>query len=236
MRRDAALVRELAGVGRLDAEDAVPAAWKLLEQRAVVRPDVDDQIVGRADRAAATSRVQLGEVLAQDPGRAAGVRVARREEDARVHDQAELDERAAPAAQHLRPDTPAARAAARRSAASGSPAADSRGRAPDPDPSTVADLAAIDDDARHRSRRGQRLHTIPPSDWYVRFWLAEPAIAYQATAFAQARRRARRGRVAERRELADVRAAAPRAAPLELARHHLDLAARGSADPLRQST
>ena len=42
--RDAALLRNLRDVGRLDAEHAV-AALEVRQERAVVRADVDDEIV-----------------------------------------------------------------------------------------------------------------------------------------------------------------------------------------------
>ena len=74
---------------------------EVAEQRAVVRADVDDQILLPEREQLHHLAIQLGEVLAQDPGRAAGVGVVRREEDGRIDDQAELHQLALRAVQEL---------------------------------------------------------------------------------------------------------------------------------------
>ena len=50
-RRDAALIGDVADVGRLDAEHAVAALLEIRQQRAVVGADIDDEIVACRGRA-----------------------------------------------------------------------------------------------------------------------------------------------------------------------------------------
>ena len=52
--RDAALVGDLADVGRLDAEDAMPAVLEVRDQRAVIGADIDNEIVLRPGRASSS--------------------------------------------------------------------------------------------------------------------------------------------------------------------------------------
>ena len=100
--RDAALHRDLEGVGRLDAAHAVAALVEIRQQRAVVRPDVDRQRLFPDRIEPHHFVVQLGEVLAQDARRAARVGVVRREQDCGIDDEAELHELAVRAVQQLR--------------------------------------------------------------------------------------------------------------------------------------
>ena len=44
--RDAAAIGDLAHIRRLDAEDAMSAFLEIRDQRAVIRADIDDEVVG----------------------------------------------------------------------------------------------------------------------------------------------------------------------------------------------
>ena len=179
-RRNAGRDRELAGVGRLDAADPMPAAMEVAEQRAVVRSDVDDQVLLRERKQLHHLAVQLGEVLAQDAGRAAGVRVVRREDDVRVHDQPELHQRARLRSAGARPDSrllvgPRADRVHR---------VDRRQIAEEQDRTQVrraADLAALDEDAAAGSGGFlDRVGNLGHGDRRLR----RSTLAYQATVLA----------------------------------------------------
>ena len=88
--RDAALIGDLGHVGRFDAEDAVPTLLEVRDQRAVVRSDVDRQIVLAETEHLRGFGIEIRKVLAQDPGHAAGVGILRREDDDRIDRDAEL--------------------------------------------------------------------------------------------------------------------------------------------------
>ena len=100
-RRDAALVGDLGDVGRLDAENAVAALLEVRDQRAVVRADVDDEIVLAEAEHLRRLGVKLGEIVAQDPRHAAGVGIFRREDDHRIDGEAELHQFAVAAMQQV---------------------------------------------------------------------------------------------------------------------------------------
>ena len=100
-RVDALLTRDRACLRRLDAEHAVAAGLEILQQRAVVRADIDDQAVRRERDHVGAFPVKIGEVLAQDARRAAEIRIAVGEQNLCRHLQADLDMAAAGAAQHL---------------------------------------------------------------------------------------------------------------------------------------
>ena len=70
----------------------MPAFVEVREQRAVVRADVDDEVVRLERKALLHLAVQLGEVLAQHPRRAARVRIAGREQHRGIDGEAELGE------------------------------------------------------------------------------------------------------------------------------------------------
>ena len=68
-----------------------PPFWKLPDQRAVVRADVDDQIVfGQAEHLRRLSAYSSAKLSRRMLGHAAGVGIFRREEDGRIDHQAEL--------------------------------------------------------------------------------------------------------------------------------------------------
>ncbi len=66
--RDAARVGDVADVGRLDAENAVAGFLEVRNQRAVIRADIDHQILfGQAQHRRAFA-LQFGEIVAQQFG------------------------------------------------------------------------------------------------------------------------------------------------------------------------
>ena len=77
--RDAALVGDVADIGRLDAEHAVAAVLEVRQQRAVVRADIDHEIVFAQAQHGGGFALQIGEIVAQQFGGAAGVGIFRRE-------------------------------------------------------------------------------------------------------------------------------------------------------------
>src|SRR5215470_12814399 len=85
---DAAAVGDLADLGRLDAEDAV--VLEVREQRAVIRADVDDEILRSKLEQRRGLRIELGKIIAQQLGGAAGVGIFGREDDDGIDRQAEL--------------------------------------------------------------------------------------------------------------------------------------------------
>ena len=101
-RADAAFVRQVRHQRRLDAAHRMAGGPEILEQRAVVRSDVDDQLVPLQPEQRRRFALQLGEILAQNARRAAGIRILWRKQDRRIDNQAELHELALPAVQHFR--------------------------------------------------------------------------------------------------------------------------------------
>src|ERR1700722_3324212 len=91
-RRYPARLGDLADIGRLDAENAMPRGVKIRQQCAVVGADVDDEIVLPESDQRSRLAVEPSKVLAQNPGRAAGIGVARREQDFGIEAEAELNE------------------------------------------------------------------------------------------------------------------------------------------------
>src|SRR5438067_2568662 len=75
---------------------------EVLEQRAVVRSHVDDELRSFEAQERGRLALQLREVLAQDLRRAARVRVLGRKQNSRIDNQPELHELTRPAAQQLR--------------------------------------------------------------------------------------------------------------------------------------
>jgi len=79
-----------ADVGRLDAEHAVAAALEVRQQRAVVRADVDDEVERSELQHGRGFGIELGEIIPQQLGGAAGVGIFRRKDDDRIDREAEL--------------------------------------------------------------------------------------------------------------------------------------------------
>ena len=127
--RDAAAVGDVADIGRLDAEDAVAAVLEVRQQRAVVGADIDDEIVLAEAEHGGDLAVQIGEIVAQQIGGAAGVGIFRREDDDRIDREAELHQVAVRGNAAGWSETTAAGAGPGRSAPSGSPAACNRATA-----------------------------------------------------------------------------------------------------------
>ena len=86
--RNAAAVGDLADLGRLDAEDTV--TLEVGEQRAVIRADVDDQILRLELEHRRCFGIKLGKIIAQQFGGTAGVGILGREDDDGIDRQAEL--------------------------------------------------------------------------------------------------------------------------------------------------
>ena len=83
-RRDALAVGDVADVGRLDAEHAMAAILEVRQQRAVVGADIDDEVVTAKAEQGGALALQIGEIVAQQFGGAAGVGIFRREDDDRI--------------------------------------------------------------------------------------------------------------------------------------------------------
>ena len=97
--RDAPAVGDIADVGRLDAEHTVAAVLEIRQQRAVIGTDIDHEIVFAEAEHGGGLALQLGEIVAQQLGGAAGVGIFGREDDHRVDGEAELHQVAARAVQ-----------------------------------------------------------------------------------------------------------------------------------------
>ena len=89
-RPDAPLVREIGHQRRLDPADRMSRRAEVLEQRAVVRSHVDDELRSFEAQERGRLALQLREVLAQDLRRAARVRVLGRKQNSRIDNQPEL--------------------------------------------------------------------------------------------------------------------------------------------------
>jgi hypothetical protein len=100
-RRDATVARDLTDLGRLDAEDAVAAVLEVREQRAIVGADIDNEIIRGELEQGGSFRVELGEIVAQQLGGAAGVGIFGREDDDGIDCQAELHQVALGAVQEM---------------------------------------------------------------------------------------------------------------------------------------
>ena len=101
-RRNAAAVGDVADIGRLDAEHAMAAVLEIRKQRAVVRADVDDEIVAGRGRASPRSRAASSAKLSRSSlRRAAGVGIFRRKDDDRIDGEAELHQFAFAAMQQV---------------------------------------------------------------------------------------------------------------------------------------
>ncbi len=96
-RRDAALIRDLRYISRLDTENAMSTALKIGNERSVIGADVDDQVVTAERQHLRCFHVQLGEVVPQELGHATGVWVLRRKDDDRIDRKAELNQLTFPA-------------------------------------------------------------------------------------------------------------------------------------------
>ena len=88
-----------ADIGRLDAEHTLTAVLEIREQRAIVRADIDDQVVVAQPEHGGALALQVGKIVAQQFGGAAGVGIFRREDDRRVDGEAELHQLAIAAMQ-----------------------------------------------------------------------------------------------------------------------------------------
>ena len=100
-RRNAFAVGDVADVGRLDAEHAVAAFLEIRQQRAVVGADIDDEVLRPEAEHGGGFAVQVGEIVAQQLGGAAGVGIFRREDDHRIDGKAELHQVALLAMQQI---------------------------------------------------------------------------------------------------------------------------------------
>ena len=100
-RLDAPFARHQSRLRRFDAQHPVPALQEIAEQRAVVRADVDHQIIGRERQHRHRLHIQVGEVLAQDAGRAGQVGIAKGKQHLGIDLEADLDMAAGRAADHL---------------------------------------------------------------------------------------------------------------------------------------
>ena len=170
-RADAAFVREVRHQCRLDAAHRMARGSEVLQERAVVRSDIDDQLGPAQPEERRRFALQLGEIFAKDSRRAAGVRILRREEDRRIDDQAQLHELARRAAEEfrrirrllVRPLTDRPHLVDRRQIAEEQHRLEI-GRS--------ADLAAIDDDAAAGARgAGEFLRRVIPVITRVAPWL-----------------------------------------------------------------
>ena len=94
-------VGDVADVGRLDAEHAMAAVLEIRQQRAVIGADIDDQIVRAQSQHGGGFAVQVGEIVAQQFGGAAGVGIFRREDDDRIDREPELHQVAVTAMQEI---------------------------------------------------------------------------------------------------------------------------------------
>ena len=87
---DAAAVGDVADVGRLDAEHAVSRRLEIRQQRPVIGADIDDEVVLAEAQHSGGLALQIGEIVAQQFGGAAGVGIFRRENNRRIDGEAEL--------------------------------------------------------------------------------------------------------------------------------------------------
>ena len=62
------------------------------DQRAVVRADIDDQIVGAQREKLRGLSIELSEIVAQQLGHSAGVGISRRKDDGWIDHKAQLDQ------------------------------------------------------------------------------------------------------------------------------------------------
>jgi hypothetical protein len=100
-RRNAARIGDVADIGRLDAEHAVAALLKIRQQRAVIGTDIDHEIVIAETEHGGALALQIREIVAQQFGSAAGVRIFRRKYNNGVDREAELHQVAIAAMQKV---------------------------------------------------------------------------------------------------------------------------------------
>src|SRR5579862_9461605 len=100
--RDATLVCKIAHLARLNPKDAMPDIFEIAEQRAVVRANVDGEILWFHRQHGLRLGIKFGEIVPKDLRRAARIRILRRKKNFFVHDESQLNQRAPRALQPKR--------------------------------------------------------------------------------------------------------------------------------------